>query len=78
MNQYIAGLASVFSTHARTPTMTCPQCGGKYSLGVNGTVNGCDECTHTERAANGYVIEPCTGVDPIRCDDPNCPVHGGE
>lgn len=76
MTQYQAGLASVFSTRARTPMMTCPQCGGEYSLGVNGTVNGCDDCAGVERAANGYVIDCCTGVDPIRCDDPNCHVHG--
>lgn len=22
----------------------CPHCEGKYILGVNGTINGCDEC----------------------------------
>lgn len=24
--------------------MTCPQCGSKYILGLNGTVDGCDDC----------------------------------
>jgi hypothetical protein len=47
---------------------------------VNGTVDGCDECTGVERAVNGFVIDPmpiCTGTDPLRCDNKKCPVHGG-
>ncbi len=59
------------------PQVICA-CGKEYTLGVNGTVDGCDECTGTVRAANGYVLyEPqCTGKDPARCDDENCPRHG--
>lgn len=79
--QYKSGEASLFSSHARradrAPKMICT-CGEEYILGVTGTVDGCDECTGTVRAANGYAIdEPkCTGTDPIRCDDAECPVHG--
>ncbi len=82
MTQYKAGLASLFSTHARradlAPRQTCPQCERVYTLGVNGTIDGCDECTDTHRALNGYAIDevPCTGTDPIRCEDPKCPKHG--
>lgn len=59
------------------PLVVC-HCGKEFTLGVNGTVDGCDECNGTVRAANGYVLEEagCTGKDPSRCDDVRCPVHG--
>lgn len=25
----------------------------------------------------GYELISCTGLDPVRCDDPNCAKHGG-
>lgn len=82
MSNYRAGAASLFSSHARradrAPKIVCGGCGKEFTLGVNGTVDGCDECKRTVRAANGYVLEEpqCTGKDPVRCDDPECPVHG--
>jgi hypothetical protein len=34
----------------------CPKCGKDYVMGVNGVVNGCDECTGTVRnLPGGYV-----------------------
>lgn len=81
MNNYQSGLASLFSTHARradrAPKVVC-SCGEEYTLGVDGTVDGCDECNGIVRTPNGYVIEEafCTGTDPVRCDDENCPRHG--
>lgn len=30
-------------------TCTCPHCGTEYTLGVNGTVDGCDQCDNIER-----------------------------
>lgn len=78
--RYPSGL---FSTHARNtaqaPTVKCPLCGGDYTLGVNGTIDGCDECTGVERLPQGYVAEICTCLDPIHeGDNPNCPMHGGK
>lgn len=31
--------------------IVCPHCEHKYTLGVNGTVDGCDECMHVIRNA---------------------------
>lgn len=81
MNMYPTGNASLFSSHARradrAPKAIC-DCGEEYILGVTGTVDGCDACTKTVRAVNGYALDApqCTGKDPVRCDDEECPVHG--
>ena len=83
--QYQSGLASLFSTYARrsdlAPVVTCPNCGEEYTLGVNGTVEGCDGCTGARRAVNGFVIEDysakrCACINVIG-DNPNCEIHGG-
>lgn len=60
------------------PKVECPKCHKEFTLGVNGTTDGCDVCTGTVRAANGYVLyQPiCSGLDPVHCDDVNCQVHG--
>jgi hypothetical protein len=61
------------------PQAECPKCHMEFTLGVNGTVDGCDNCLGTQRAVNGYVLE-----EPMCCcyervgDNPNCPVHGGQ
>jgi len=62
---------------------TCTRCGEECVLGVNATFEHkqvvCDDCSGVIRVANGYAIdrEPhCTGVDPLRCDDLHCPIHG--
>ena len=40
-----------------TVVVTCPKCKKNYILGVNGVVNGCDECTGTKRnLPGGYVL----------------------
>ena len=31
----------------------------------------CDDCL-----AKVETLERCTGLDPVRCDDPKCKVHG--
>jgi predicted nucleic acid-binding Zn-ribbon protein len=31
------------------------KCGKKFTLGVNGTIAGCDKCTGVERDKDGYV-----------------------
>lgn len=60
----------------------CTECEEECVLGVNATFkNGkvlCDECSGTFRAVNGFAFQEfvCTGTDPIRCEDINCPVHG--
>jgi hypothetical protein len=37
---------------------TCPKCGHTYTLGYNGTGEGCDTCTGVKRDRNGYAWEP--------------------
>lgn len=32
-------------------TYICPMCEKEYTLGVNGTVDGCDRCLHVVRNA---------------------------
>jgi hypothetical protein len=46
-------------------TVNCPHCGDEYTLGVDGTVDGCDECLGITRAVNGYAIdeEPLTVIE---------------
>lgn len=78
----MSGLSSLFSVMARKSVVyVCRYCNIAYTLGVNGTVNGCDECTGTIRnLPGGYVInakEQCVCCDPIYLgDNENCPVHG--
>lgn len=38
------------------PIEQCPKCRRNYQVGVNGTVEGCDECTGTERDFFGQII----------------------
>ncbi len=47
----------------RAPTEICPKCHQAFILGVTGTVEGCDNCTHTTRATNGYAIDEEEGDD---------------
>lgn len=81
MTQYKAGLASLFSTHARradlAPVQTCPKCQRQFTLGVNGTVDGCDECTGVERLPNGFAVQnmTCHCLEHIG-DNEHCPTHG--
>ena len=57
---YKTGLASIFTVHARSagspqpPTQTCPHCQSQYTLGVDGTVDGCDDCTGIVRDRAGF------------------------
>ena len=37
---------------------TCPHCGHEYFVGVNGTVDGCDDCLGIERTSHGTIIQP--------------------
>ena len=62
----------------QAPRMLCLTCLNEFTLGVDGTEDGCDRCTGAVRATNGFVIDQpqCTGLDPVRCDDDKCPVHG--
>ena len=36
--------------------MTCAKCGDEYTLGVNGTVDGCDACEGIQRNRAGQII----------------------
>lgn len=36
----------------------CPKCGKPFSMGDNGTVDGCDGCTGVQRDRNGYAWFP--------------------
>jgi hypothetical protein len=42
----------------------CPHCGQRYTLGKNGTVEGCDECEGIIRnhLDNSIIFDPETGV----------------
>lgn len=60
----------------RAPEAICPICGEVYVLGVNGTVGGCDDCTKTQRAVNGFVIKPACYCYEIVGDNPKCLEHG--
>lgn len=78
----MSSLASLFSSLARgegAKIETCSLCGHEYQLGVTGTVKGCDSCTGTKRALNGFVIDEnktCICLERIG-DNGKCPVHGG-
>jgi hypothetical protein len=60
----------------RAPKVRC-SCGEEYTLGVNGTVNGCDECTRTQRDLGGNVIELCMCYEK-QGDNKDCPQHGDQ
>lgn len=63
--------------HAQyAPKMECPICQKEFTLGVNGTTDGCDGCTGTVRATNGFVIEPECACYEFVGDNPNCKAHG--
>lgn len=66
----------------KSVTYICPHCQMRYTLGVNGTVDGCDECKSIIRnALDGSIV-----TEPLpRCwcfelvgDNPDCPQHGGQ
>ena len=77
----MSSAASLFSIIARganrAPKAICPKCQHEYTLGVNGTVDGCDRCTHTTRAINGYAVEDrsCCCYE-YEGDNELCPKHG--
>lgn len=75
----MSSAASLFSTIARgahlAPQAECPKCHETYTLGVDGTVEGCDQCLGVTRALNGYVIEePACACYEVIGDNKNCPV----
>lgn len=77
----MTGLASIFASHARSAReATCQYCGIEYTLGVNGIVDGCDDCTGTERASNGYALKkqstPVCFCLEVQGDNARCPEHG--
>lgn len=76
MSKYKSGNASLFASLARSVKEKCHHCGEEFTLGVNGTKDGCDACTKTERAVNGYVIEPPCYCYEIVGDNVACPTHG--
>lgn len=45
------------------PVYVCPHCEGRYILGKNGTVDGCDVCLNVIRNTDGTVIEEDTLTD---------------
>ena len=49
-----------------TNTYVCPHCGHKYTLGVNGTVLGCDPCMNISRnAVDNTIINTWDGEDEL-------------
>lgn len=82
MNNYQTGLASLFSTHARNvPKYKIHRDHANNKWNVFRVENGVESfvCSFDELlGAQAYISETplCTGTDPIRCDDDNCPVHG--
>lgn len=83
MTQYQSGLASIFSTHARqNPAYKIHRDipGNKWNVfrfdgGRECFVRAFDDLA--EAQAYCASVNVCTGTDPIRCDDQDCPVHGG-
>lgn len=80
---YQTSLASIFSTHARSdPKYRIHRDHANNKWNVfrveNGRENFVTAFADLEEA-QAYISETprCTGTDPIRCDDPNCPVHKG-
>ncbi len=77
------GISRLFSPAARNtaqaPTVTCPKCHEKYTLGVNGISTGCDTCEGVTRDAGGFAWQDsygqCTCLEHAG-DDKHCPVHG--
>lgn len=41
-----------------TAQLTCPSCSDEYTLGVNGTINGCDRCEGITRNPIDHSIIP--------------------
>jgi hypothetical protein len=74
---------SIFQTNNRrvdlAPRAECPLCHMEFTLGVDGTVDGCDRCLGVTRASNGYVVEEpmCWCFERVG-NNPDCPVHGGQ
>jgi hypothetical protein len=38
-------------------TMKCPHCDKTYTLGKDGTIHGCDDCTGAQRNPAGQVVK---------------------
>lgn len=59
------------------PKEKCSKCGEEYTLGVDGTVKGCDNCTGTSRATNGFAVDEveCICLEYVG-DNGDCPTHG--
>lgn len=76
MSNYKSSNASLFASLARSVKEKCPHCGEEFTLGVNGTKDGCDDCTGTERAVNGYALQTECWCFEIIGDNDDCPKHG--
>ena len=49
--------------HNKLKTMICSECLAEYTLGVDGTVLGCDRCQGITRNAKGMIIpDPSTEI----------------
>jgi hypothetical protein len=62
--------------------VVCPHCQHKYTLGVNGTIDGCDACESVIRntidntiISDGAALPGCWCYERIG-DNPDCPEHG--
>ncbi|APU89262.1 MAG: hypothetical protein DPW18_20395 [Chloroflexi bacterium] len=79
---YQSGLASLFSTYARqNPAYKIhkDRPNNKWNVfrlecGRENFVRAFDDLAEAQAFAG--LTPLCTGTDPIRCDDPNCPAHG--
>ena len=75
----MSGPSSLFSVVARgadrAPVQECPKCHKEFTLGVNGTVDGCDECNGVTRDLAGFAWDGCLCFD-IVGDNYQCPHHG--
>lgn len=46
---------AIRKTIAKLAERTCPHCLKEYTMGINGTVDGCDECEGIVRLPNGMI-----------------------
>lgn len=46
----------MLNTNRPIVTKNCPYCLGEYSLGIDGTVDGCDRCMGIVRDRNGMIV----------------------
>ena len=55
-------LDAAYDDHDGPVIWECPTCECDYTLGVTGTIVGCDQCCGTERSRTGMIVRSQTPV----------------